>query len=215
MAGIEKPTILLTGASGLLGRQVLNSLAGRSGRILALYHGNPGPELEYVSWLRADLADAPGIAAFIEKNSSTLGQVTHLVNCYGPLDCIDTLDLKGADLMAAMSSNLLPAVELVRIMLYGGRLQCLLSVGFEGAGEVRAYRRILAYALAKNALLLHHQSLAAARPDLRVYFLSPVNLAGAEHSRPGGAEISPEKLAAEIAGLLFSDQQSSHLKLGW
>jgi len=215
MAIAEKATVLLTGASGLLGRQVLAALQNKDIKILAQYHCNRGSANESVTWLAADLSTPEGIASFIANQSALLGRVTHLVNCYGPIECRDTLELSGAEILAAFNANLMPAVELTRFLLPLGRLQCLLSMGFEGAGQIRSYRRVLAYALAKNALLLHHQSLAAARPDLRVYFLSPVNLAGAECPRPGGAEIPPEKLAEEIAGLLFSDQLSIHLKMGW
>jgi nucleoside-diphosphate-sugar epimerase len=49
--------VLLTGVTGFLGRNVLAALSDRGVEGIAAYRTEPGPPLNAVQWLRADLTD--------------------------------------------------------------------------------------------------------------------------------------------------------------
>ena len=68
------PLLLVTGASGLLGRALLETAAQRGWRVLAQYHTRPVEAPGEVTWLPADLSTLEGIAAFISENEGELRQ---------------------------------------------------------------------------------------------------------------------------------------------
>jgi NAD(P)-dependent dehydrogenase (short-subunit alcohol dehydrogenase family) len=74
----------------------------------------------------------------------------------------------------------------------------VLFIAFEYCGQVRAYGKILGYAMAKNSLLLLTRSLAAAHPDVRFNLFSPPSMKGAALLPPGAKAVAPERVAERI-----------------
>ena len=64
---VNAETVLVTGASGFIGRSVVNALAARRRRVLAITRGEAGPRLAGVEWLRADLRKADEINALMTE----------------------------------------------------------------------------------------------------------------------------------------------------
>jgi nucleoside-diphosphate-sugar epimerase len=67
--------VLLTGATGFLGRNVLAALCDRGVEVIATYRTEPGPPLNAVQWFRTDLTDATETARLVRE-----AKATHLVH---------------------------------------------------------------------------------------------------------------------------------------
>jgi nucleoside-diphosphate-sugar epimerase len=63
--------VLLAGATGFLGRNVLAALSDRGVEVIAAYRTEPGPPLNAVQWLRADLTDATETACLVREAKAT------------------------------------------------------------------------------------------------------------------------------------------------
>lgn len=68
-------TILLTGATGFVGRHTLRALARAGADVVAVTRGAPGETLPGVRWLRADLTSAEDAARLVRE-----AQASHLVH---------------------------------------------------------------------------------------------------------------------------------------
>jgi NAD(P)-dependent dehydrogenase (short-subunit alcohol dehydrogenase family) len=191
-------TILITGASGLLGRALVAEFSGRGFRVLAQYHRRRGEAAANVRWLDGDFSSARGTAAFLRRHAAVLAACGHVIHGYGPIVQKETAALDGADLLAAFQAQLQPALDITRFLLARARLGSVLFVAFEHTGRLRAYRRILAYAMAKNALPLLSRSLAAVHHGVRFNVFSPPSLAGAAVLPPGARPVAPREVAKRI-----------------
>lgn len=195
-------TVLITGASGLLGRALVREFAGAGYRVLAQYHRRPGRAGANVRWLPGDFASAGSTAAFLRRHVAALRQCRHVVHNYGPIAEKSTAALTGTDLLAAFQANVQPALDISRFLIARAPLRSVLFIAFADAGRLRPYRKILAYAMAKNSLLLLSRSLAAAHPDVRFNVFSPPTLAGAAVRYPGAEPAAPAAAAAAILRLV-------------
>jgi nucleoside-diphosphate-sugar epimerase len=63
--------VLLTGATGFLGRNVLVALCDRGVEVTAAYRTEPGPRVGAVQWLRADLTDPTETARLVREAKAT------------------------------------------------------------------------------------------------------------------------------------------------
>jgi NAD(P)-dependent dehydrogenase (short-subunit alcohol dehydrogenase family) len=200
-------TILITGASGLLGRALVARFAGAGFRVLAHYHLHPGKDEDNVQWLAGDFSTIEGIADFLRKNEKTLCQCRYLINNYGPITVRPTIAVKGRDLLADFQQQVVPAVDISHFLIARAPLQMVLTIGFEYSGEIRSYQRILGYAMAKNALLLLTRSWAAAYPGVCFNLFSPPSLEKAE-VLPKQAQTVPAELVADRIFRILSRRRS-------
>jgi NAD(P)-dependent dehydrogenase (short-subunit alcohol dehydrogenase family) len=189
-------TILITGASGLLGRALVAKFSQAGFMVLAQYHSHRSTDSEAVHWLAGDFSDVRGIHIFLRRHRKKLTACHYLINNFGPIVERPTADVTGRDLCADFEMQVAPALEISRYLIAHGRLEAVLNIGFEFSGKNRVYRRILGYAMAKDALLLLTRSLAAAFPSVRFNLFSPPSLEGAA-VLPKGAKPVPPPLAAE------------------
>jgi len=82
-------------------------------------------------------------------------------------------------------------------------LESVINVGFEFAGIIKPYKKILSYAAAKNTLFLITKSYAESYGHIRFNMVCPPTLAGADVALEKGKKIFSKKVASEIFNLLI------------
>jgi len=190
--------ILITGASGLLGRELVGIFQEKGFEVLAHYAHHRPRRVPRVRWLRGDFRTLSGISRFLRRNRVSLQKTHYLVNNYGPITHRAVKDLRGRDILEDFSRNVLPAFEITRHLLEGEDLKVVVNILFEGAERIRAYRNILSYALAKHSLLIVTKSLSRAYRATRFENLFIPPLTGAKIPGPRGASRSPVEMAREV-----------------
>jgi NAD(P)-dependent dehydrogenase (short-subunit alcohol dehydrogenase family) len=205
-------TVLITGASGLLGRALVKKFSGAGFQVLAQYHRHPRPDSASVQWLAGDFSTARTVGAFLRQHRKRLAACGYLVNNFGPLSQRPTADATGGDLSADFELQVIPALDISRFLIFHGRLQSVLNIGFEFSGQDRGYQRILGYALAKNALLTLTRSLAGAFPDIRFNMFSPPTLAGAAVLPKGARPVDPGLVAERIFRIVKGRRSGVHYR---
>ena len=125
-------------------------------------------------------------------------QCTALINNYGPITYKSTGDITSSDLNSDLHGNLIVANEITSFLLRSGNLHSVVNVGFEGVGEIRPYRKILPYAIAKAGLQLLTISNESEFPDVNFSMVSPSSLTGGEYRKVSGEYVEPESIAEEI-----------------
>jgi len=203
-------TILITGASGLLGRALVAKFSAAGFQVLAHCHRRPGKETDNVRWLAGDFSTAESIANFLKKHEKKLECCRFLINNYGPITLRPTIDVTGRDLLADFLQQVVPAVDISRFLLAHAPLQAVLNIGFEYSGEIRAYQKILGYAMAKNALLLLTRSWAAAYPGVCFNLFSPPSLEKAEVLPKQAHIVAPELVAERIFRIMARRSSGFH-----
>ena len=205
-------TILITGASGLLGRALVARFSAAGFQVLAHCHRRPGKETENVRWLAGDFSTAESIANFLKKHEKKLECCRFLINNYGPITLRPTIDVTGRDLLADFLQQVVPAVDISRFLLARAPLQAVLNIGFEYSGEIRAYQKILGYAMAKNALLLLTRSWAAAYPGVCFNLFSPPSLEKAEVLPKQAHIVAPGLVAERIFRIMARRSSGFHYR---
>ena len=205
-------TVLITGASGLLGRALVAEFAAAGFTVLAQYRRHAGEDGERVRWLRGDFAGARNTAAFLRRHRQALGSCRHVVHNYGPIEEKPTAGLTGAQLASAFQAHVRPALDITRFLLARAPLRSVLFVAFEDTGVMRPFLKVLPYAVAKNGLLLLGLSLAAAHPGVRINVFSPPTLAGATIRHPRVTPAAPEAVAARIRRIVQGRASGRHYR---
>ena len=203
-------TILITGASGLLGRALVAKFSQAGFPVLAQYHAHPSPDSGTVQWLAGDFSSMRGIQAFLRRHQKKLSACRYLVNNFGPIDERPTAAVTGRDLCADFALQVAPALDITRFLIAHARLQAVLNIGFEFCGQARVYRKILGYAMAKDALLTLTRSLAVAFPAVRFNLFSPPSLEGAAVFPPGAEPVAPFLVAERIFRILMQRRTGRH-----
>ncbi len=205
-------TVLITGASGLLGRALVAEFAAAGFSVLAQYRRHAGEDGERVRWLRGDFASARGTAGFLRRQRMALESCRHVVHNYGPIAEQPTAGLTGAHLASAFQEHVRPALDITRFLLARAPLRSVLFIAFEDTGVTRPFLKVLPYAVAKNALLLLGLSLAAAHPGVRINVFSPPTLAGAAIRHPRVKPAAPEAVAARIRRIVQGRASGRHYR---
>jgi NAD(P)-dependent dehydrogenase (short-subunit alcohol dehydrogenase family) len=205
-------TILITGASGLLGRALVARFAAAGFQVLAQYHRHPGKPSSGVRWLAGDFSSPRSTGAFLRAQRRPLAQCAHVIHAYGPIGEKATADVTGVDLLAAFQAQLQPALDITRFLLRSAPLCSALFIAFEDSGRIRPYRKILGYAMAKNALLLLNRSLAAVHPGVRFRVFSPPTLAGAALMPPAARPVAPTAVADRIYQIVGHGRSGCHFR---
>jgi NAD(P)-dependent dehydrogenase (short-subunit alcohol dehydrogenase family) len=203
-------TILITGASGLLGRALVDRFAAAGFQVLAHCLQHPGKDDDHVQWLAGDFSTLESIAGFLWKNETLLKSCRYLINNYGPITVRPTIAVQGKDLLADFQQQVVPAVDITHFLVTRAPLQMVLTIGFEYTGEIRSYQKILGYAMAKNALLLLNRAWAAAYPHACFNLFSPPSLERAEVLPPGAKTVAPELVAERIFRILSRRRSGFH-----
>ncbi len=205
--------VLITGASGLLGRSLVAAARAAGLQVLAQCHSSTPADSDGVSWRRAAFDSASGIKDFLERNAADLAACHYLIHAYGPISCVDTEKLTGADFERDFHGNVVTAAELFRFLRERGKLRAAVFIGFDDAGRGRPFRKVLPYAAAKNALLLMVRSWAAVFPRLRINMVSPTTIAGAVVTRRDGLWVPAERVAGIALGLLLGRTTGRHRRV--
>ncbi len=196
--------VLITGASGLLGQALVKEFLDRDFLVAAQYHTHRPVQHEHCRWLKADFSDLNGIRDFLQRNREQLVDCGYLINNYGPITSKPLSELRAEDFYFDFHHNVVTAFEVTSFLIKNAPLQGVINVGFEFVGQQRAYRKILTYAAAKNALLLMTRAFQEHYPHLRFRMVSPPTLEGASVRLKNGKTTSPGAMAREIYDLLLS-----------
>lgn len=208
-----KGTVLITGASGLLGRCLIDEFSNRKYDVLAQFFKHPGTSRPGLNWIQGDLSSLSGIAEFESQYFQFLKKCTHLINNYGPLQPKATKLLDGNDFATHFQGNLISAAELVFFMMREGSLRSVVNIGFAEMNERRTFRKVMPYALSKKSLLELTRYLSFSFPRIRFNMVSPGTLEGAEIAGPGENRVKPEIVARKVAGLIEGKKSGCHFVL--
>ncbi len=193
-----KENILITGATGLLGRALVDLFLEKGFYVLAQYHSRQPEERKNCDWLRADFSTLEGINAFLDENRRRFKDCRYLVNNYGPITYKEISDLQVQDFIFDFHHNVITAFVISDFFIKNACLKSVVNLGFEFAGEIKPYRKILSYASAKNALLLITASLDQRYPNIRFHVVCPQTLQGAAVKLEMGKTVSPAQVARRV-----------------
>ncbi|MDY0297969.1 MAG: SDR family oxidoreductase [Acidobacteriota bacterium] len=204
--------VLITGASGLLGRELVHLLHQRGFEVTAHYHshlrgGLPG------HWIGGDLSTPDAVRSFLRKHAQTLRGCSHFVHAFGPISSKPLGELEADDFLLDFQGNVTAFHLIVQQLLDWGVLRSAVAVGFSDAGKIRPYRKVLTHAAAKNALLLLVLSLAGEHPGIRFNMVSPSTLAGARVVDPDHEPLDAAVAATAIADILEGVGTGIHLRV--
>lgn len=202
--------ILITGASGLLGRALAALFLENGFHVLGQYHEKKPAEKKNCSWLQADFSSLPGIRNFLTENESQFKECQYLVNNYGPITYKEIRDLKPGDFNHDFHHNVITAVEITNFFIENTAVESVVNIGFEFTGIIKPYKKILTYAAAKNSLLLITKSFDKEYGHIRFNMVSPATLKGAAVKlHKGKVVFSPAKVAQEVYRVLTGGSKST------
>ena len=228
----SKPVILVTGASGGIGREAAIQCAAKGGRVAVHYNGNLGNAEQTLSLLegdghalfQADISD-PGLAeSLVDDVEATLGPIGVLVNNAGISQRRDVANIDYAtwqqDWHRIVTTNLTAAANLTYLACTrmqqrgGGRV-----VNVSSRGAFRGEPQMPWYGASKAGMNAMGQSMAQAfiAHNVYIYTVAPgfveTPMAGRVLSSPEGDSIrnqspagrvaQPEELGNTIAYLAF------------
>ena len=205
--------VLITGASGLLGRALVESFVIAGYQVLAQYYLHRGPVGPDIRWLKGDFSTIGKVRFFLSAHKSFLRDCTCLIHAYGPIRPRKIGELRSEDFLDAYYYNVVVATEITRFLMRRGGLESVAFIGFEFAGKAGPYRDILPYAMAKNALLSLIKSYARAFPAVRFNLVSPPNLVGSSFQRPGGQKVEAGNAARRIRAIAMGKRSGLHFRI--
>lgn len=194
----DKNKILITGASGLLGRSLVERFINGGWFVFAHYHKNRGRDSGSCEWLPGDFSTLNKISDFLKNNKNKLKQCNALINNYGPITYKNTQDITSTDISSDFHGNLIVANEIISFFLKSVNLRSVINVGFEGAGDLKPYKKILPYVIAKTGLQLLTLSYDKVFPNINFSMVYPSPLTGGKYGKISGEHIKPEKISEDI-----------------
>ncbi len=196
--------VLITGASGLLGRALVQQFNKMDFQVLAQYHQNPGGmDSKQCRWLHADFSSREGIRDFLVENCLLFRKCRYLVNNYGPITYKDIGDLTADDFYFDFHHNVITTFEITDFFIRNTAVEGVVNIGFGDLGVVKPYKKILTYAAAKNALQLMTLSFAGKYKHIKFNLVSPTTLKGAELPSPDETTIPPSQIALQVIEALL------------
>ncbi len=198
----SRPHVFITGASGLLGTALINELIGAGFSILAHYHTHKPFENEHCHWVKGDFSSVGKIRDFIRINKEALSSCSILINNYGPITSTPLPSLKARDILHDYHHNVIPVFEFTRFFINNAPLLAVVNILFDGAGKFQPYKKIVSYAMAKNAIISLSNSFASQYPGIRFHLVKPSTMKGARVKAKDGVEVSPHTIASYIREIL-------------
>ncbi|MGE5340664.1 MAG: SDR family oxidoreductase [Candidatus Omnitrophota bacterium] len=192
------PQVLITGASGLLGQALCAECLNAGLKVLAQYHTHQPFHHRHLHWLHADFSDLNGIRDFLSQNQNELTSCEYLINNYGPMTSKELPELTAEDFLFDYHHNFITAFEITAFMIRHAPLLSVVNIGFEFADRLKPYKKIIPYAIAKNAMYVWHRSLVQRYPSIRFHMAFPTTLTGAAVAFPHHVPIPPESEAQKI-----------------
>ncbi|MBP2324424.1 NAD(P)-dependent dehydrogenase (short-subunit alcohol dehydrogenase family) [Kibdelosporangium banguiense] len=186
---LDGSVVLVTGASGLIGRGIARQFAGAGARVVAHYHRGEVEELADSVAVRADLSDEAACHRLVREAFGWLGRLDAVVNNAGVQPVQDLAGMTAADWRAVVDTNVLSAfactqaaAEVMRDS--GGSVTHIASI--EGTQPAWGHAH---YNASKAALIMHARSAALeyGRFGIRVNTVSPGLI-----DRPGLGDAWPE-----------------------
>lgn len=194
--------VFITGASGLLGRSLVKSFIESGYLTVGQYHKRKPADISGCKWIRGDFSTREGIKRFLEESRKDLSDCTILINNYGPITFKESVDLSSEDLIHDFFNNVITAKEITDFFLRIGKVDSIVNIGFESAGEIKAYKKILSYAIAKNGLLLLTKSYEKFFPSISFNYISPVSIEGGKFRKRSGKVERADEIAQRIVSLI-------------
>ncbi|MET0237971.1 MAG: SDR family NAD(P)-dependent oxidoreductase [Kibdelosporangium sp.] len=167
--------VLVTGASGVIGRGIARQFARAGARVVAHYHHGEVEELGDSIALRADLTDESQCHRLVGQAFAWSGRLDAVVNNAGVQQVQDLDGMTAAEWRAMVDTNVLSAfactqaaAEVMRET--GGSIVHIASI--EGTQAARGHAH---YSASKAALIMHARSAALeyGRFGIRVNAVSP------------------------------------------
>lgn len=199
----DQNKVLITGASGLLGRSLVERFINGGWFVFAHYHKNRGQDSRYCEWLPGDFSTLKKTGDFLKNYKNKLKQCNALINNYGPITYKNTPDITSMDISSDLHGNLIVANEIISFFLRSGNIRSVINIGFEGMGDVKPYKKILPYAIAKTGLQLLTLSYDKEFPDINFSMVYPPPLTGGKYGKISGEHIKPEKISEDIFKTVF------------
>lgn len=204
--------VLITGASGLLGRKLSRLLNQRGFAVAAQYYSHL-PEEVPGNWIQGDLSTPEATRDFLRRHQELLHRCSHFVHAYGPISSKTLNELDSTDFLRDFQGNVVAFHAISTQLLQWGILESAVAVGFSDVGKIRPYRLVVTHAAAKNALLLLVFSLARENPRVRFNMVSPSTLAGARIVDPDHEPLGVAAAATAIADTLEAKISGIHLRV--
>jgi NAD(P)-dependent dehydrogenase (short-subunit alcohol dehydrogenase family) len=199
----DKRAVFITGASGLLGKSIVSKFLKEGFRVFGHYYKHRPEEIEECEWLYGDFSTLEGLRKFREDYSVILKKCNFLVNNYGPLTYEDTKNITSKDLLHDFHHNVIVSKEITDLLIGIGELISVVNVGFEHAGVFKAYKKILPYAIAKNALLLLTLSYREVYPEISFEMVYPESISGGRYMSESGKFLEKEDVSDQIFSLIL------------
>lgn len=194
----EPGGILITGASGLLGRSLVKRFTDGGWFVFAHYHKNKGDSHRACEWISGDFSTLGKTRNFINKNIDKLKECKALINNYGPITFKNTGEVKSEDLISDFHNNLVVTNEITSSLLGSGALSSVVNIAFEGVGEVKPYNKILPYAISKAGVQILTLSYDREFSDTKFSLVSPPPIDGGEYGKSSGEVVMPGSIAEKI-----------------
>jgi len=194
--------IFITGASGLLGKALVTQFLQNGFTVYAHYSSNTPIQHPECKWLQGDFSTINSIRQFLEQNRSALETCSYLINNYGPITSKKIPELTSEDFYFDYHHNLITTFEITSFFIRYAPLKSVINVGFEFASQLKAYKQILPYACAKNAVYTLTLSLKEAYPHIRFEMVFPSTIEGAALASKNAKTISPIDMAKEIFNII-------------
>jgi len=199
----EKKSVLITGASGLLGKSIVKKFLKEGFQVFGHYYSRKPEEIEGCEWLYGDFSTLKGLRTFGEDYRELLNGCNFLVNNYGPITYKDTENITSEDLIHDFHHNVIVSKEITDLLIGTGKLISVVNVGFEHAGISKAYKKVLPYAIAKNALLLLTLSYREVYPEISFEMVFPGSISGGEYISGSGIIQGKEMVSDQIFLLIL------------
>jgi len=201
-------TVLITGASGPLGR-ALARVCREAGHPVWPVGRSPKP----IGWLEGDLTTPEGVEQFLHHWEGPLGDVGHVFWALGPLEPRSSGEVSGQDLMEALYANAGAVADLMGRLRLMAPVRSLTLFGFQQMGEDRAWKNLLPYAVAKEALYRLFRSWCRDWAPMKINLVSPGTIQGAAHAGPGATPLEPDAVARSAWELVRRQAHGEHLKI--
>ncbi|MCP4149597.1 MAG: SDR family oxidoreductase, partial [bacterium] len=186
-----KKSVLITGASGLLGRALVDRFLNGGFFVYGQYFSHRPDDALNCVWIQADFSSMEGIRNFLVENSLRFKNCCCLVNNYGPITHKNIALLSADDFYYDFHHNVITSFEITVFFLHHARLNAVINIGFEGVGEITPYKKILTYAAAKNTVQLMTESFNSKHPHIKLPIAAPPPLKASKIKPPPPHSTAP------------------------